>query len=160
MGREVSSAVMLKFSYDPIASPGPTSKKKRKSGSSTGSKEGTVGLTPLEDLLFPWEITKHPSESSDTGMEWRKSIDLVYSQSISSGRQLGQHGRTNRWISRSELSSVSTTESGLCHIAYLHRLPMDSCPSSCAVFRRSKQATRRDCPPTNSQESEVGCLVL
>lgn len=55
---------------------------------------------------------------------------------------------------------LSTVENELWRRAYSHRLPMGSYPSSCAIFRRSKQATRRDCLPTNNQESEVVWPVL
>jgi hypothetical protein len=75
--RKVSSAVMLKFSYDPIAPPNPTARKIRRYIDQapdwiTEAKE----LTPLARRKRLWERAKHPSGFSDKfGMVSEKSID-------------------------------------------------------------------------------------
>jgi hypothetical protein len=75
--RKVSSAVMLKFSYDPIAPPNPTARKIRRyiDQAPDWITEGKE-LTPLARRKRLWERAKHPSGFSDKfGMVSEKSID-------------------------------------------------------------------------------------
>ena len=46
------------------------------------------------------------------------------------------------------------------HLAYLHHLPRDNCPSNGAIFRKSRQADRRDYPRVSSRVSGAGWFVL
>lgn len=76
--RKVSSTVMLKFSYDPIASPNPTARKTHRyiDQAPDWIKEVVKKLTPLAGRKSLWESAKYPSGFSDIGVVSEKSIDL------------------------------------------------------------------------------------